>query len=63
MFEKIADELKAFTNFHDWNIDAIGVNGRGLIIGLRYDDKRAALTFEQTTRCSVQRFSISQRSF
>ncbi|MFT4064823.1 hypothetical protein [Paraburkholderia sp.] len=54
------DKLKEFDYFHDWNIDALAVRDRHkLIVMLEYDGKHATATFNGTSRCTVEHFSVS----
>jgi hypothetical protein len=53
-----ADTLAAHGNFRHWHIDIMAAQARNLTIGLSLDDMRTTVTFETTTRCSVQNFAI-----
>ena len=52
--------LKEFEHFHDWNLDVIAARERHkLIVVLEYGEKRAALTFNRTSRCTVEHFGVA----
>ncbi len=52
------DDLANFVYFHDWYIDTVSVGDENcLSVGLRLDERRAAITFAGTSRCVVEHFS------
>ncbi|WP_103702818.1 hypothetical protein [Paraburkholderia eburnea] len=54
------ENLKEFDYFHDWNIDVLAVRDRNkLIVALEDNGKRATLTFNKTSRCTVEHFSVT----
>jgi hypothetical protein len=54
------DELKKFVYFHDWDIDILAVReGNRLTLGLKFDDRRATVTFVGTSRCAVEHFGLT----
>jgi hypothetical protein len=54
------DRLKEFEYFHDWYIDILAVRDRHkFIIALEFSGKRATLTFNRTSRCTVEHFSVA----
>jgi len=54
------NELKSFTYFHDWYIDILAVtdDGDSLTLGLKLDDRRATVTFVETTRCVIEHYGL-----
>lgn len=54
------ENLEHFDYFHDWNIDSLSVRDRHkLIISLECDGERATVVFNETSRCTVEHFSVS----
>lgn len=54
------DKLKEFDYFHDWNIGALAVSDRHkLVISMEDRGKRATLTFNRTSRCTLEHFSVT----
>lgn len=54
------DKLKEYDYFHDWNIDALAVSDRHkLIVAMEDRGKRATLTFNRTSRCTLEHFSVT----
>jgi hypothetical protein len=52
------DELVNHSHFRDWHLDILAATGSDLTIGLSLDERRTTITFESTTRCSIDSFNV-----
>ncbi|CAD6518947.1 hypothetical protein LMG27952_01084 [Paraburkholderia hiiakae] len=54
------DKLKEFEYFHDWNLEVIATRDRHkLIVVLECGGQRAALSFNKTSRCTIEHFGVA----
>ncbi len=53
------DELVNHGHFRDWHLDILAATGSALTIGLSLGETRTTITFESTTRCSIDSFNVA----